>query len=58
MVNQTMISMHIVAYLAIIIADFLFALIPLKDLTVFETSMIFLIVVYSVCNVIFGIIVY
>jgi len=56
-VNKVMISMHIVAYLFIIIIDFLTTYIPLADLRAAEIAIICNIAVYSVCNTIFGLIV-
>ena len=53
-----MIIMHIVAYLAIIIVNILSYVATMKDgLRAFEISTICNLAVYSVCTVIFGVIV-
>ncbi len=57
MVNRKMISMHIVAYLAIIIVNAFQYLAYNRGLIAYEIANICLLAVYSVCTVIFGLIV-
>ncbi len=58
MVNKVMILMHIVAYLAIIIVNVLAYVTYFKTgLRAFEISSMCNLAVYSVCTVIFGVIV-
>jgi hypothetical protein len=52
-----MMIMHIVAYLAIIINNVLTMIIATNDLRAFEISAICNLAVYSMCTVIFGVIV-
>lgn len=49
--------MHAIAYTLIIIFDIVLTFIPLVDLSTLEILLICNITVYSVCNVIFGLIV-
>jgi len=58
MVNKIMITIHIVAYLFIIIASALTIWVPINDLREFKISQISTFVVYCVCSVLFGVIVY
>ena len=58
MVNQVMMIMHIVAYLAIIISNVLWYVAYNKDgLRAYEISAMCNLAVFSVCTVIFGVIV-
>ncbi len=58
MVNKVMIIMHIVAYLAIIVVNVLWYVVSYKyGLKAFEITIMCNLAVYSVCNVIFGVIV-
>ncbi len=57
MVNKVMIIMHIVAYLAIIIVNVLAYATYNDSLRKYEISTICNLAVYSVCTVIFGVIV-
>jgi len=52
-----MITMHVIAYVLIIILDFLLTFVPYADLKELEILVICNIAVYSFCNVIFGLIV-
>jgi hypothetical protein len=57
MVNKVMISLHIVFYLAIIIVNASQFLLIENTLKESEISTVCLLVVYSVCSLIFGLIV-
>ena len=57
MVNGVMIMMHIIAYLAIIIVNALQLVFFSRSLRAYETVNICELVVYSICTMIFGLIV-
>jgi hypothetical protein len=57
MVNKVIITMHIVAYLAIIMMNALAYLTVNRSLRAYEIESICLLAVYSVCTVIFALIV-
>jgi hypothetical protein len=59
MANKTMITMHIVAYLLIIIVDIVqeFVLVSFTDFLTYEIVTILEVIVYAVCDLIFGLIV-
>lgn len=60
MVNKLIVTMHIIAYLLIIIVDIITSLLALgkNNLREFEISQICNLAVYSLCNLLFGVIVY
>ena len=58
MLNKVMVSIHIADYLVLIIANIAAVTIPTNDVMAFEIVWISDLVVVSVCNVIFGLILY
>jgi len=57
MVNKAMITLHIVAYLVIIISNVLTTVIPKTNLRTYGITIICNQAVFSVCEVIFGLII-